>query len=433
MKLFGSSGIRAVFNQELLRLAFRVGLAVGQTHRRVAVATDTRPSGEAMKHAVLSGLLAAGAAAADAGIVPTPTLAYATRAFDAGVMLTASHNPPEYNGLKLLNPDGASFDAAQQAEIEAAVLAKSYEVAGWPDIKRAALYEGAVARHITAILKHFPDKLNLKVVVDAGGGAASHITPRLLGKMGCEVIPLYCKPDGNFPRPSEPTEANLADLCRVVRETGAALGIAHDGDADRMMAVDERGRFVPGDKMLVLLARAVGAKEVVTTLDASMTIEAEGFALRRTRIGDTWVSEELRQGGDFGGETSGAWIFPAISLCPDGIYAAAQIAALAARERLSELADAIPAYPLRRGSLPATGVDMTRLQENLMKLKPVAVGNSDGLKLGFDDGWLLVRPSGTEPKVRVTAEAKTEVRARRLYEDGLKAIQDSVVAGSAVS
>jgi len=433
MKLFGSSGIRAVFDGELVRLAFRVGLAVAQTHRRVVVATDNRTSADAMKHAVLSGLLAGGAAPADAGVAPTPTLAYAARDFDAGVMLTASHNPPEYNGIKLLNRDGSSFGAARQAEIEAAVLADACPTAAWPDIKRAALYESALARHTAAILEHFPDKLDLRVVVDAGGGAACRITPRLLERLGCEVIPLYCRPDGHFPRPSEPIEANLTDLGRLVRRTGAALGIAHDGDADRMMAVDGRGRFIPGDKMLVLLARAVGAKEVVTTLDASMTIEAAGFALRRTRIGDTWVSEELRNGGDFGGETSGAWIFPAISLCPDGIYAAAQIATLAARERLAKLTDAIPAYPLQRGNVASGGVDMARLKANLMKLNPVTAGNSDGLKLVFEDGWLLVRPSGTEPKIRLTAEAKTEAGARRLYEGGLKAVQDSVVSGSKAS
>jgi len=430
MKLFGSSGIRAVFNQELLRLAFRVGLAVGRSCGRVVVGTDTRTSAGAMKHALLSGLLAAGARAADAGITPTPTLAYATRDFDAGVMLTASHNPPEYNGIKLLNPDGSSFDTAQQEKIEAALLAASYEVAGWEDVKRGALYEGAVARHIAAIREHFPDKLNLRVVVDAGGGAACEITPLLLEKMGCEVIPLNGAPDGRFPRPSEPTEANLADLCRVVRETGAALGIAHDGDADRMMAVDERGRFIPGDKMLVMLARAAGAREVVTTLDASMTIEGAGFKLRRTRIGDTWVSAELRKGGDFGGETSGAWIFPAISLCPDGIYAAAQIAALAARGPLSSLTDAIPAYPLKRGNLAGSGLDMARLKENLMKLKPESASNTDGIKLVFDDGWLLVRPSGTEPKIRLTAEAKTGARADRLYDAGLRAVRESMTQGS---
>jgi len=424
MKLFGSSGIRAPFDKDLLNTAFRIGIEVGGQYKNVVVGRDTRTSGDAMKHALISGLLASGARCQDAGIIPTPTLAYVTRELAAGVMITASHNPPEYNGFKLLNPDGSSFGARQQKQIEEAIYA-DYETAPWDDIKPVGLYEGAAARHIECIMSHFEEKLRVRVAVDAGGGAASGVTPLLLEKLGCEVIPLNCEPTGFFPRGIEPVEANLTDLCRLVRESGASLGIAHDGDADRMMAVDERGRFIAGDKLLVLLARAAGAKEVVTTLDASMAIETMGFRVRRTRIGDTWVSGELLKGGDFGGETSGAWVFPGVSLCPDGIYAAALIAAIASKNSLSELADAVPVYPLKRGSVAGNGVDKARLTSRLKALDPVAVTNTDGLKLYFTDGWLLVRPSGTEPKIRLTAEAKTEDRAQYLYDRGLRAIMES--------
>ncbi len=426
MKLFGSSGIRAVFDKDLLTLAFRAGLAVGRQYKNVVVGRDTRTSGEAMRHAVISGLRAAGARCYDAGVTPTPTLAYAARGFDAGVMITASHNPPEYNGLKFLNPDGSSFGDAQQGQIEDVVSAELFETARWDEMKDCNLYEGAIARHIEGIMPHFMHNLKVKVVVDAGGGAASEVTPPLLEKLGCEVITLNCRPTGFFPRGIEPSEENLTELCRLVRESGAAVGIAHDGDADRMMAIDERGKYISGDKLLVMLARAAGAKEVVTTLDASMAIETMGFHIRRTRIGDTWVSEELRKGGDFGGETSGAWIFPGISLCPDGIYAAAQIAAVAAQNRLSELANAVPVYPLRRGSVGSDGADKARLESKLKAMKPRTITNTDGLKLDFDDGWLLVRPSGTEPKIRLTAEAKTEARVQQLYDEGLQAVMGSL-------
>jgi len=429
MSLFGTSGIRAVFDHNLLATAFRVGLAVGRNHNNVVVGTDTRTSGDAMKHAVISGLLAAGARCSDAGIVPTPTLAFITREFDVGVMITASHNPPEYNGIKLLNPDGSSFDSLQQAQVEEAISDESFEVACWEDIKHGGAYDGAIDNHIESILPGFPTDLNIKVVVDAGCGAASEVTPRLLERLGCEVVSLNCYPSGFFPRGIEPTEANLQDLCRAVRESGADVGIAHDGDADRMMAVDDRGRFISGDRLLAVLAKGLGAKEVVTTLDASMAIEEMGFSIRRTKIGDTWVSEELRKGGDFGGETSGAWIFPVISLCPDGIYAAAQVAALASRQKLSELVDAVPVYPLLRGSIGSNGLTMSRLESNLMKLSPLSVNNADGFKLNFKDGWLLIRASGTEPKVRLTAEAKTEERAQQLYDSGLAAVRDSVDTG----
>jgi phosphoglucosamine mutase len=429
MGLFGSSGIRTLFDGELLRLAFRIGLAVGANYNDVIVGRDTRTSSDAMKHAVISGLLAAGAHCHDAGITPTPTLAYNTREFDAGIMITASHNPPEYNGLKLLNPDGSSFGPLKQAPIEEALLNESLKTAQWEAVKKSSLYSGAAVRHIESILSGFKDGLSVRVVVDAGCGAASEVTPLLLEKLGCEVIPLNCYHSGFFPRGSEPVESNLQELCRMVKKRGAAIGIAHDGDADRTMAVDDLGRFISGDKLLAVLARAIEAEEVVTTLDASMIIETLGFHIRRTRIGDTWVSEELKKGGDFGGETSGAWIFPGLSFCPDGIHAAAQIARIAGRHKLSELVDALPVYPLRRGIVGNEGVDLSHLESNLRALEPVLVSRTDGLKLDFADGWLLVRPSGTEPKIRLTAEAKTEERMQQLFERGLKAINDSVKTG----
>lgn len=415
MTLFGSSGIRTVFSRQLLELAFRVGLAVGKKYPYVVVGMDSRTSGPAMKHAVCAGLLAAGATCADAGIAPTPTIALATSKFNAGVMITASHNPPEYNGVKLLNPDGSSFDTQQQQYIEEALGNLDQPAENWEGLKAGTTFPEAKENHINRIMPQVSIKPGLKVVVDAAGGAASEITPTLLGELGCEVIKINCSYNGRFPRPAEPVAANLKDLCSAVIETGAAVGIAHDGDADRMMAVDERGRFITGDNLLGLFIKATGAKDVVTTLDASMAVEEIATHIRRTRIGDTWVSEELRNGGDFGGETSGCWIFPEMSLCPDGIFAAARIAELAGNYRLSELVASLPAYPLVRGSCRSEGVKLEDVTNALMTLKPVSVENIDGTRLIFEDGWVLVRPSGTEPKIRLTSEARTETRAQSLY------------------
>ena len=429
MKLFGSSGIRAIFSQELLTTAFKVGLAVGRNYPNVVIGRDTRTSSEDMKHAITFGLLSVGAGYKDAGMIPTPTLAYAAREFTAGVMITASHNPPEYNGIKLFNPDGSSFDSTQQEQIEEMVLAESSDITYQGQKVQSDIYHGAIEKHIHAIASHFKTGLGIRVVVDAGGGAASEVTPRLLEKLGCEVITLNCSPSGIFPRGIEPVASNLNDLCNLVKESGAAVSIAHDGDADRMMAVDEKGRFISGDVMLAILAGAVNARDIVTTLDASMAIDEMGLKVRRTRIGDTWVSEELRKGGDFGGETSGAWIFPSLSLCPDGIYAAAQIAALAAAQDLSGLVDAVPVYPLFRGSISSKGLAMSRLKAKLMALKPLSVSNIDGIKMNFNNGWLLVRPSGTEPKIRITAEAKTQTQARQLYDRCFEVIKESIDIG----
>ena len=423
MKLFGSSGIRAVFDKNLEETAVRVADAVGKLHCRVIVGKDTRNSGDAMKQAVISGLMSSNALIFDAGMVSTPTLAYATREFDAGIMITASHNPPEYNGLKLLNPDGSSFGTLQQKVLESMLTSAPSAASPSASAGQVSAYGGAVEKHIAAIIADFPEKLNIKVVVDAGGGAASEITPLLLSRMGCEVVKLNCTPTGDFPRVSEPGEENLKELCARVKETNARLGIAHDGDADRMMAVDEQGRFVSGDKLLAIFIKALGVKDAVTTLDASMVLDELGVKLRRTKIGDTWVSEELRNGGDFGGETAGAWIFPRKSLCPDGIYAAASIASIAAKNRLSSLADAIAVYPLKRASVDAQNVSLERLQKILESLKPREFSNRDGFRLQFREGWLLVRPSGTEPKIRITAEAKTEKTAALLYNWGTEAVK----------
>ncbi|MFH1002592.1 MAG: phosphoglucosamine mutase [Chloroflexota bacterium] len=407
----------------LLEMAFKVGLAVGGGYPGVVVGRDTRTTSQALYYSVAAGLLMAGAECHDAGVIPTPTLAWAAREFDAGVMITASHNPPEYNGIKLLGPDGAAFDRRQQQAVEAMVAREAAPLAPWYEVKSTCLYPGAVEGHLGRILRDFPPAAGLKVVVDAGGGAASLVTPRLLEKMGCRVFRINCSPTGDFPRPSEPTEASLAELARATRQSGAALGIAHDGDADRMMVVDERGRLVPGDKMLVILAREMGARQVVTSLDASMVIEEMGFTVSRTRVGDSFISARLREGGDFGGEPSGAWIFPAVSLCPDGIYAAAQAVAIALKQPLSDLADGIADYPLRRGSLELPAVVLSDLEASLAGLHPESVSRVDGLRLGFADGWLLVRASGTEPKVRLTAQARTEARARQLYDGVVQMIE----------
>lgn len=417
MKLFGTSGIRRIADRSLVELALKAGLAVGQVYADVVIGGDTRTSSDAIKHAFISGVLTAGGRCCDAGVMPTPTLALAAREFQAGVMVTASHNPPEYNGIKLLNPDGSAFDAKQREQIEDMILHDSSSHAPWGRIKNVTTYLGAIEKHLEHILRDFPVKSKLKVIVDCGGGATSVITPYLLERLGCAVVALHGYPSGFFPRAIEPVETNLGDLIKATKELGADLGIAHDGDGDRMMAVDEQGRFIPGDKLLVLFAQQVGAQKVVITIDTSMVIEEMGFIATRTKVGDIYVSEELRKGsGDFGGEPSGSWVFPKSSLCPDGVYAVAQLVAIARQQKLSLLVDSVPHYPLLRGSMANEGVAISDLEGGLLAMQPLSVSRIDGIKLNFEDGWLLIRASGTEPKIRITAEAKSEARVRQLYE-----------------
>jgi len=416
MKLFGTSGIRQIADSSLLELALKAGLATAKLYGDIIIGGDTRTSSEAVKYAFISGALIAGADCTDVGLVPTPTLAISAEKSRAGVMITASHNPPEYNGLKFINPDGSAFNTAQQSQIEEIISSGTYTPVKWDAFGKVKTSEEAVNNHIDRILQQVTGQCKIKVVLDCGGGAASVITPILLRRMGCEVIELNCVPMGDFTRPSEPTEENLQELIRVTADVSADLGIAHDGDADRMMAVDDKGRFIPGDKLLVLFAREVGAKKVITTMDSSMIIEETGAEVIRTKIGDSFVSVELKNGGEFGGEPSGSWMFPENSFCPDGIYAAARITVMASRGRISDLVDEIPEYPIQRSSVRVNTLDITGLEKILMSLNPVSTDNKDGIKLIFDDSWALIRPSGTEPKLRLTVEGKNREIMRNLHD-----------------
>jgi phosphoglucosamine mutase len=205
-------------------------------------------------------------------------------------------------------------------------------------------------------------------------------------------------------------EANLGYMSAMVRESGAEVAVIHDGDADRMMAFDSGGRFITGDKMLMLLVRYLGAKRVVTTFDASMAVE-EIADVKRTPVGDSYVSEALLSWGSFGGEPSGAWIFPGHSLCPDGPYAAALLCEIASEWDIVKELDLMPEYPLYRESV--------QIENPLTIMKAIGAENpTDGIRITKEDGWCLVRASGTEPKIRITAEGKDSGTAKEMLETG---------------
>jgi phosphoglucosamine mutase len=415
MSLFGSSGIRGVVNELITpELAIQAGKALGLSNKNVVVGRDPRTSGQMIENALISGLQAMGARVTRVGLVSTPTLAYAARNYDCGVMITASHNPPEYNGLKFWNPDGMAFSLHQQDELEKAINS-DIKGANWQGMGTEYSRQDAVREHMDAILKnveHYP----LKVVVDCGCGAGTTITPYLLREMGCSVITLNGQPDGFFPaREPEPVKENLDGLMKTVIATGADLGIAHDGDADRMMAVDDEGRFVSGDELMAYFCQYEVKYSLVCPVDVSMIVgkSVNGVKIYRTRIGDAFVSEEAKNvSADFGGETSGTWIFPKMSYCPDGIYAAAKLVELVSKNgKLSDAVDALPRYPIKRSGIKFShSVDKAKLMEvvkGAIDIKDAKdVNTLDGMRVEYGSGWILVRPSGTEPKIRITAEAE---------------------------
>ncbi|NJD75881.1 MAG: phosphoglucosamine mutase [Candidatus Methanoperedens sp.] len=410
MSLFGSSGIRGLANKEITpELALKVGYAVGSMYGSVVIGKDPRTSAEMIEHAMIAGLLSAGCNVARAGMIPTPTLAFAAKNFGCGVMITASHNPSEYVGIKLWSKSGMAFDTGQQDEIESILEKSAWKVAQWNNIGKVDIEPGAIKEHSEAILDKV-GKASLKVVVDCGCGAASVITPYLLREMGCRVFTLNSQPDGHFPgRYPEPVEENLSLLKSTVAATNADLGIAHDGDADRMMAVDNKGRFVSGDKMLAFFAVREARNAIAVPVDTSRIIDdlLARIKISRTKVGDVYVAEELNKiHGEFGGEPSGAWIFPGMSLCPDGIYAAARLVEIVEKEGdFSRLLDSIPQYPVKRGAFPCSDKKkaMAEVAERFAELGNI--NTLDGIRADMEDGWVLVRPSGTEPKIRITVES----------------------------
>jgi phosphoglucosamine mutase len=401
--LFGSSGIRRRYDLPLAELALSLGSALAASASDVVVGMDPRTSSPILSKAAIAGLLSGGARVTFGGIAPTPTVAFAARNHDAGLMITASHNPEEYNGLKVFNPDGSSFTPPQQEALEEKMGA--YQWKGWEcqgEMGEADLLPG----HRNAILDRRKLSRDLVAVIDCGNGAGSVITPYLLSAMGIGTIPLNCHTGGHFARPSEPRDEGLAFVGEMVKAGSADCGVVHDGDADRMMGFDGRGRFIDGDRLMVLFVRYLNAKKVVTTMDASMIID-EVAEVQRTPVGDTYVSTRLREWGDFGGEPSGAWIFPGHSLCPDGIYAAALFCEMASEWDVAEELDRIPRYPIVRESRPFS--DAGEILRRLGASSP-----TDGIRTGEEDGWFLIRASGTEPRVRITAEGKTAAAAKRL-------------------
>ncbi|PKG33048.1 phosphoglucomutase, partial [Methanoregula sp.] len=317
--LFGSSGIRRRFDQALIDTALRVGNVLAAGSSEVLLGMDTRTTSPLISHLVISGIVSNGGTARIAGIVPTPTVAFNSRFASSGCMITASHNPEEYNGIKLFNPDGSSFTKDQQKKTEVVLSTLGYS--DWVHLGKECAVD-ALSPHKSAILEKVSIGRKISVIVDCGNGAGSTLTPSLLANAGVKTVLINCNPSGNFARPSEPLPEYLGYLGGIVLKNKASCAIVHDGDADRMMAFDNKGRYIGGDHLLMLFARYLDAKRVVTTSDASMIID-EIADVHRTPVGDAYVSEELISWGDFGGEPSGAWIFPQLSWFPYGPFAAA--------------------------------------------------------------------------------------------------------------
>jgi phosphoglucosamine mutase len=405
-RYFGTDGVRGVVGQDLTpELVERLGraCALWSGRGRVFVGRDTRGSGPELEDAFAGGVASAGGNAVLAGVLPTP--AVALLALDLGAVISASHNPPEYNGVKLFDGEGRKLTDAAEEEIEALLDAEPGEEPG--EIDRVGIATDSYFEHI--VERFGSDLSGLRIAVDCANGAYSGIAPQAFERLGAEVAPVAAAPDGdNINVRCGATDLSL--LTRVVGDGGFDLGIAFDGDGDRMLAVDAAGEPVDGDQILAILALDLNvdliAVTVMTNLGFHRLMGERGIRVLTTDVGDRYVLEALRRnGGVLGGEQSGHIIYLRDHVTGDGLAAALLLCAALKGRTLREAAAVMPHYPQAQQNVP---VSTRVLPQSLL----AEVERLNG-ELG-DRGRILVRPSGTEPVVRVLAEAQDYAEARDL-------------------
>ena len=433
--MFGTSGIRGPVGEDVTAaLALDVGRALGVETTRVVVGRDPRESGELLVDALTAGLRESGTDVVDVGLAATPTVARAVgwQDADAGVSVTASHNPAPDNGIKLWQPSGQAFDEAGRERITQRIREGNTDLAAWDGLGTRKARD-ARNRHAETIAAGIDVADPPAVVVDLGNGAGG-VTVDALQALGCGVETLNAQPDGRFPgRPSEPTAENCESLSALVAGSDATLGIAHDGDADRLRAATADGQFVSGDELLAVFARVAttGGDSVAVPVDTSLAVPdylaAVDVDVTYTPVGDVYVAERASEADvAFGGEPSGAWIWPTETLCPDGPLAACKLVELHAERPLGERVAEVPDYPIQRDSVevPDKAAVMERLADRITD-EYDDVQRLDGVRVDLGDAWFLVRASGTQPLVRITAEARDDDRASEVFEIAREAVADA--------
>lgn len=439
--MFGTGGIRGPIGETIdTKLALRLGRALGTHAESVVVGRDVRDSGPMLEHALVSGITECGGSVIQVGVESTPTIARSVSWLDAdyGVAITGSHNPAGDNGFKIRTHTGRVLDRDRYRSLVRRATAGTVSPVPASSIGQSTHRSDLRERHQRRLCSAFDGFEGLSVVVDLGNGAG-RLTADALDALGCDVTTLNGHRDGSFPgRASEPTAAACGRLGHTVRATGADVGLAHDADADRLAAVDETGRFVPGDELFALFAThaARGGSGVALTVDTSSlvadAVEGAGGETVRTGVGEMAVAAGLdTEGVGFGGEPSGLWIWDDEIRCPDAHFAACKLVALIRRggplsRQLAPLADR---YTTRRGCLEAgakhDAINRVRRQLNGEYDR---VDTTDGIRVETDDGWFLIRASGTEPVVRVTAEATDSSTADRLFSRAEALIEASALS-----
>jgi phosphoglucosamine mutase len=435
-KLFGTDGIRGTANIDPMtaEVALKVGMAAGQIFTRgdhrhtVVIGKDTRLSGYMLEPALTAGFIGMGMDVIMVGPMPTPAIAMLTRSLraDLGVMISASHNSFEDNGIKLFGPEGYKLSDATEAQIEALVAdASTSELVPAAKLGRAKRLEDAEGRYIEFAKNTFPKGLRLdglKIVIDCANGAAYKAAPAALWELGADVVRLGVSPDGfNINKDCGSTNTDLMRESVVMQ--GANLGIALDGDADRVIIADEKGDIVDGDQIMALVAeswrrstRLLGGgivSTVMSNLGLEKYLETIGLSLIRTQVGDRYVVEHMRQNGfNVGGEQSGHIVLNEYNTTGDGLIAALEVLAVLVQsgKKASEVCRLFDPYPQLLRNVRFNGASP-------LEAKPVKEAVKDGEARLGDSGRLLIRPSGTEPLIRVMAEGEDEKLIAEIVDD----------------
>jgi phosphomannomutase/phosphoglucomutase len=452
LRLFGTQGFRGIVNQELTAtVAHDIGLAMANylgQENTVGIGWDSRISSEMLGLAFSAGVMSGGCDVHLLGLVPTPLLSYAIPRleFDGGVMVTASHNPPEFNGIKLWGADGASFTTEMERKIEAFYFASEKSRAPWQKCGHRIPFDDYRPQYVESLVKQINrkrlEKRQFHIVADCGGGAASRVVPMLLKSIEAQTEFLFCEPDGSFKhRLPEPTQANLTKLIHLAKEKDVDVGMAWDGDADRIVLVSETGRYLMGDRTFALAAYhklrnlKEKPKRIVTQVatsdvirDVAQRVDAE---LIETSVGEPNIVTTMKQkNAQIGGEENGGVIYRGWSWTREGMLTALLILDFMAGEdqSLEELDSQFPSYFQVKEKVACPNELKASLLARVESLVPTDAEceTLDGVKLRYTDGWVLMRPSGTEPIFRVFAEAKTESYAKTLIERGLRLVDDAL-------
>jgi phosphomannomutase/phosphoglucomutase len=443
-QIFRAYDIRGIFEKDLTtQVAELVGKGLGSyigLGKTVAAGMDVRLSGPQLKNAVMKGLLSVGLRVIDLGVVTTPIFYWAIpqKSLDGGVMVTASHNPPEWNGFKLCGENGIIIGQSSGMEtIKEIVLEKKFTETAFGN--KPQTYNQILDDYSNFVRSKIQIKTRLNVVLDPGNGASTIIAPKLF-QTYCAVRLINQKPDGNFPsRGPEPKEETLHQLKTEVTKTGADFGVGYDGDGDRSVYVDDKGRVLTGDAVSVIFSKAlINKKGDKVVLDVSCSLALEESIIQNggtpivEKVGRPYMmARTLKEGAVFGGERSGHFYFPEIYGIDDGTFASLKMAEILSISdlKLSELIDSIPRYYNSTFNVQCPDKHkfaVTKKTEIFFAERGYKILDIDGVKASSSDGWILVRPSNTEPLIRVFVEGKTENRLKQLLNLAKKIVEEEV-------